>query len=399
MSDARPRVLVFSTLLPLPVDRGDRNRLFHVLQLLATMADVRLVTVARAWEPPVRDMSPLGPIEVRTLEVSAGEVMAYGAWSALTCRPYLLTRYAMPRVRHFVSRQLAEWRPDVFWGFQAPAFPFLDLATGQRRVIDLVDSPSRYASMLRDSTDVSWLARASSAVQWRVGEFEGRGVAQCHAVLVNSSLDQEHVRGLARDGVTVAVLDNCVPRSLLDHPWQPDPSRPPSLLFVGNLAYAPNAAAVRRLVTEILPRVRDRAPGAHVTICGARGEGLAGDLGQHPGVRFLGFVEDLLPLYQGASVMVVPVPVAGGTQYKLLESLAVGLPSVTSRVSAEVTGLVDGREALVADSSDEFAAAVLRVLHEPDLARRLSAAGQQFILERHTWESKRGIVARAVVGN
>jgi len=136
-----------------------------------------------------------------------------------------------------------------------------------------------------------------------------------------------------------------------------------------------------------------------VTICGARGERLADDLGHHPGVHFLGFVEDLLPLYQGASVMVVPVPVAGGTQYKLLESLAVGLPSVTSRVSAEVTGLVDGQEALVADSSDEFAAAVLRVLREPDLARGLSAAGQQFISERHTWESKRGIVARALVGD
>ena len=42
---SRPRVLVFSSVLPLPVDRGDRNRLFHVLQLLAGMADVRLLAV------------------------------------------------------------------------------------------------------------------------------------------------------------------------------------------------------------------------------------------------------------------------------------------------------------------------------------------------------------------
>ena len=94
--------------------------------------------------------------------------------------------------------------------------------------------------------------------------------------------------------------------------------------------------------------------------------------------------------------MVVPVPVAGGTQYKLLESLAVGLPSVTSRVSAEVTGLVDGRQAIVADSSDEFAEAVLRVLGDECCARGLSTGGRQFIAENHTWESKRAVVARAI---
>ena len=96
--------------------------------------------------------------------------------------------------------------------------------------------------------------------------------------------------------------------------------------------------------------------------------------------------------------MVVPVPVAGGTQYKLLESLAVGLPSVTSRVSAEVTGLKDVEEALVADSPDEFAAAVLRVLGDDECARGLSAAGRRFISRSHLWESKRGIVAGAIGG-
>lgn len=394
----KPRVLVFSTLLPLPVDRGDRNRLFHVLELLATVADVRLVAIARDWEPPVEDMSPLKAIDVRTIGVSARDVMAYGAWSAVTARPYLITRYAMPRVKRLVARELAEYEPDVFWGFQAPAFPFLDLAHRQRRVIDLVDSPSRYAAMVRESADVSWMARVSSAAQWRLRAFEARGIGQCHAVLVNSALDQEHVRELSGSGVRIAVLDNCVPRSMLDQPWEADPSRPPQLLFVGNLAYAPNAAAVRRLVTEILPRVREDVRDAQLIVCGARGEELARELGQHAGVHFSGFVADLLPLYQGSSVMVVPVPVAGGTQYKLLESLAVGLPSVTSRVSAEVTGLTDGEEVLVADSTDEFVAAVLRVLRDGGCAGRLSAAGRRFIAASHTWESKRGIVVDAIGG-
>lgn len=392
----RPRVLVFSTLLPLPVDRGDRNRLFHVLRLLATMGDVRLVAVARAWEPHVQDTSTLAPVEVRAIEVSAPEVIACGALSTATGRPYLVTRYALPRVRRFVARQVDDFRPDVFWGFQAPAFPFLDLADGQRRVIDLVDSPSRYASMLRGSPNVSWAARLTGAIQWRLSQHERRAIARCHVALVNSTLDRLYLGGLGADAATIGVLENCVPRSMMDHAWQPDPARLPGLLFVGNLAYVPNVAAVRELVTQILPRVRARVPEAHLTICGPRGEALARELGQRPGVRFLGFVDDLVPLYRGASVMVVPVPIAGGTQYKLLESLAIGLPSVTSRASAEVTGVTDGREILVADSADEFAEGVLRVLRDAECARSLSANARRFVAAHHTWEGKRDIVARAV---
>jgi glycosyltransferase involved in cell wall biosynthesis len=392
----KPRVLVFSTLLPFPGNRGDRNRLLRLLQTASTMADVRLVAIVRRWEPAVTETNALGPVELRTIDMSAQEVMAYGALSAATGRPYLITRFATPRVRRFVAQQLSDYRADVFFGYQASAFPFLPMAARQRRVIDLVDSPSRYASMARASGDLTWTARIGSAVQWRLAEHERRAVADCQAVLVNSELDRQYVETLVAGATPIMVLDNCVNRSFMEQPWRPDPSQPPGLLFVGNLAYPPNAAAVRQLVTEILPRVRARMPSAHLEICGARGEGLARDLGGQPGVRFLGFVDDLRPVYRRASVTLVPVPIAGGTPTKLLESLAIGVPSVVSRVSAEVTEVVHEREVLVADTSDEFAEAAIRLLADPDRSVTLSANGRRFIEARYVWENKRDIVATAL---
>ncbi len=392
----RPRVLVFSSLLPVPVDRGDRNRLFHILELLASMATVRLVAIERAWEPPMRDWRPHG-IDVHRVRLSAAQVTAFGAWAALTARPYLITRYALPHVRRAIRAHVADFAPDVFWGYQAPSFPFLADAGRARRIIDLVDSPTRYVSLVTAHRGVPIASRLAMAVQWRVAAHERRAIAAADAAIVNSEADVAFARRLSGRRDAIVLFDNCVPQALLRETWAPPPA-PPTLLFVGNLAYVPNAAAVRLILSDILPRVRQRVPEARLTVCGARGEGLAREWAHVPGVEWRGFVEDLRPLYRESSVMLVPVPLAGGTQYKLLESMAVGLPAVVSRASAEVTGIEVGEQVLVGETAEEYADAVCRLLADRPLAARLSAAARQFVEARHTWESKRSLVASLLTG-
>jgi glycosyltransferase involved in cell wall biosynthesis len=391
----RPRVLVFSTLLPVPVDRGDRNRLFHILELLASIAEVRLVAIERRWEPATPAWHPAG-IEVHRIRVGAAAVTAFGAWAALTGRPYLITRYALPRLRRAVREHVRDFAPDVFWGYQAPSFPFLDDAGGARRVVDLVDSPSRYAALVTGHRDVPLISRLAMGIQWRIAAFERRAVTGADAAIVASEADAAFVRRLTGRSGGIVLLDNCVPQELLADTWSPPASGPPTLLFVGNLAYLPNAAAVRLIVSDILPRVRRRLPDVRLVICGARGEALARANAATPGVEWRGFVDDLRPFYRTAHAMLVPVPLAGGTQYKLLESMAVGLPAVVSRASAEVTGVRDGEHVLVGETAAEYAEAVGRLLADGALARRLSAAARAFVGERHTWASQRPLIARLV---
>jgi glycosyltransferase involved in cell wall biosynthesis len=90
----------------------------------------------------------------------------------------------------------------------------------------------------------------------------------------------------------------------------------------------------------------------------------------------------------------VPVPLAGGTQYKLLESMAVGLPAVVSDVSAAITGVTDGEQVLVGGTPGAYAEAVCRLLDDPALGARISAGARRFVRSRHTWESKRPLLER-----
>lgn len=388
----KPRVLVFSCVAPLPTDRGDRVRVFHMLHLLRNVADVRLVCLERDWEPPVTDWSVWQGIDVRTLVVHKREVIWEGTKALLRGMPYLAFRFAPTRVVEFVKREIADYQPDFFWGYGIYAYPFLHLATDARRILDLADSPTLYSLMSRTAADVPLTARLQSIVQWRLADIEGAALAASNHVIVCSRPNADHLRHTHAHTDHLTVLPNCVPSSLLEQPWSADEAQSRRVLFVGNLAYPPNAAGVRTFIMHIWPHIRAQEPQAEFVVCGPHSEALQRELGPQAGVRFLGFVDDLVAMYRSARALVVPVAFASGVQTKLIEALAVGVPVVTSYASARANGVQDQQEVLVGETLETFATAVLAVLHNDSLTERLSERGRAFVRKYHTWESQQPVL-------
>ena len=394
---SRRRILVFAPLLPVPVDRGDKNRLFHLLQLLRSLADVCLVCCQREWEPPVKDFSLLDGIDVRIFNVGKAEVIWEAAKAMLTFRPHVAFYFGMPRLVEFVRQEIQSFKPDVFWGAGIASYPYLRHVKSIKRIVDLVDSPSRYYPMASRAHDMSARARIIGAIQWRIQHYERLLLKASDIVLVNSRMDQQHLRRLHGGSAKPIVLENCIPGALMTEQWHWVSASPKRILFVGTMAYPPNRSAVRRFAEKILPRIRAEEPETEFVVCGPGSLSLSSELGNMPGVRVAGFVDDLVSMYLSASVLVVPVPVAGGTQYKLLEAMALGLPIVASPESAAVGNMTDGKELLVGDSPESFASAVLLMLRDRELAARLSVNGRNFIRAHHIWESKTDLL-RSFVG-
>jgi hypothetical protein len=98
--------------------------------------------------------------------------------------------------------------------------------------------------------------------------------------------------------------------------------------------------------------------------------------------------------------MVAPLNIARGTQNKILEAMAAGVPVVTSGVAAGGVDAVAGEHFLVANTVEEYAAAVLRVMDSPDERGRLSAAGRNRMLTHHAWKNSMvrldGIIERCM---
>ena len=155
------------------------------------------------------------------------------------------------------------------------------------------------------------------------------------------------------------------------------------LLFVGAMNRDANIDAVRWFHREMLPRVRAAVPSVRLTVVGADPPAAVRALATEPGVDVTGFVEALEPYYARATVFVAPLRIAGGIAGKTLDALAAGCPVVTTTLGNEAFGATPGEHLLTADTPSEFAAAVVRLLGDADLRRRLGEGGRTFARARY----------------
>ncbi|KFN50550.1 hypothetical protein N790_15015, partial [Arenimonas malthae CC-JY-1] len=142
------------------------------------------------------------------------------------------------------------------------------------------------------------------------------------------------------------------------------------LLFVGSYRHPPNVDAALWLADDILPRLRERAPGLVLNLVGGDAPPEIEALGQREGIRFHGYVPDLDPLLRGARVALAPLRYGAGVKGKVNQALAHGLPVVATTCAVEGMHLREGEDVLVADDAAGFADAVQRVYDDPALWAR-----------------------------
>jgi glycosyltransferase involved in cell wall biosynthesis len=157
-----------------------------------------------------------------------------------------------------------------------------------------------------------------------------------------------------------------------------------------------------RFCQSTWPLLRAKRPSMKLLIVGADPSAEMRALGQLPGVTVTGSVPDVRPFVRRSAAMVAPLAIARGTQNKILEAMAMGVPVVTSTVAAGGVDAVAGEHLLVADTPQATADAILNLLEQPAQRRCLAEAGRARVLSHHAWAQsmKRldGIVARCTRG-
>lgn len=158
-----------------------------------------------------------------------------------------------------------------------------------------------------------------------------------------------------------------------------------TISFIGRMDYYPNQEGMARFCSQTWPLLKAHRPALKLLIVGADPSPEMRRLGDLPGVTVTGSVPDVRPFILGSALMVAPLNIARGTQNKILEAMAMGVPVVTSSVAAGGVDAQAPAHFLVADTPDETCTAILRVLEQPDERQRLALAGRERMLSHHAW--------------
>ena len=164
------------------------------------------------------------------------------------------------------------------------------------------------------------------------------------------------------------------------------------MVFLGRMDYFPNVDAITYFVSEILPVIRLSVPHVQLRIVGSNPTRQVRDLSKEPGVFVTGYVPDVREHLSDATVSVVPLRIARGTQNKILESMAMGIPVVaTPDASNGIQGEPE-KHLLVAVGPEAFARLVVKVLQNPELQKSISKEAQQMLSQAHSWKNSLNIL-------
>jgi len=280
-------------------------------------------------------------------------------------------------------------RADAIWlGYGNISYPLLKYIKSHSSYKVVVDTDSVWSRFV-----LRGLPFAKSAEERQKIEREGRekeeeerwGTRLADVTTAVSQVDAEYYRSLVQDPGKIHLFSNVVDvdtyQQLLPPPHG---SKKPCIYLAGTFWHnSPMENAVRWVIQNVLPLVRQRIPSVHFYIIGTGSDQVLSDI-QDPGITITGRLPSVLPYLCHADVALVPLRWESGTRFKILEAGACGIPVVSTTLGAEGIPVIPGSDILIADQPEAFADSIITLITDSDLGRRIGESLKKLVQERYS---------------
>jgi hypothetical protein len=274
----------------------------------------------------------------------------------------------LPEEIAFAKAQFARFQPDVVIANYVYLGSLLDALPSHEAILKVILTHDiqyqRFSSFQQVGVD-------SDCLNWDC-EKESVELRKAQVLL---AIQEEDARVLKEMAPQCQVICTPMPALCHSHTVRQVPGR---CLFVGSAA-PHNVHSLKWFLDHVWPIVLQSVPHSSLHICGKVCHRIQG---MFPNVRLLGEIDDLKPEYGAAEVCLVPLLVGSGLKIKLVEALSHGRACVATGVG--VQGLCDiaGSAVLVADTAEDFAAAVGLLLTNPRKRQWMEEQALQYVIER-----------------
>jgi len=366
-ASGKPVILVASPYVPFPLSHGAAVRIYNLMRGAAADFDLVLVAFTEESLPVPRELLDICTEIITVRRAGSHALPSRG-------RPDTVEEFDIPAFHAALRQTVAKWNPGIVQlEFTQMATYVPDCTPARTILVEHDITYDLYAQMLATGND-DWEIRRQHQL-WT--SFETAAWRQVDRVVTMSEKDR-------------AVVNECVggataiPNGVDLDRFQPSsqPPEPRRLLFIGSFAHRPNVMALEFFLRDVFPRLENVT--LHV-IAGQRHHRFW-DL-QHPGIEVEGFVSDVRPAYQRATLVIAPLVASAGTNVKILEAMAMGKAIVSTEAGIHGLELERGADVVVTDSAEAMAAAITRLLESPVERAKIEAHARQTAERVYGWDA------------
>ena len=377
------KILFVANRVPYPPFRGDKLKIYNLAKRLSANHEIHLITFAESKEDYNYD-EELGKLFKQVNIISLPKWQSY-----LNCLiaifsniPSQVAYFKSSKMNRLVQEFLSKNEIDIIHTQHLRMAQFTSKIQ-MPKILDLPDAFSLYWKR-RIENQTNPIKRFFEKIEFkRLYKFEGEIVKNFNLGLVCSREDLNYMQ-TEHSSENIDLLKNGVDLDTFKSEGH-DYTKNTTLLFTGNMDYAPNVDAVGYFVKEIFPSITSKFPNVKFIIAGQRPVKQVLDL-KASNIEITGFIPNLKVMYQQASIVVSPLRFGAGTQNKVVEAMAMGIPVVSGNIGFEGLEIENGEGVFLETNPTEFANKVIELLQSEILRQQTGTKGNSVAKEKFSWD-------------
>jgi polysaccharide biosynthesis protein PslH len=379
------KILIVTPRIPYPPYRGDKIKPYNLSKYLAKNHQVTLLCFVTG-NKEAADIANLEKLNVKVVTVKMSPLQSFikAILAVPGGKPLQVKWFYSSEMKNILIKLTEEENFDVIYFHLLRTAQYIKYLKNSvsYKVLDLTDAVSLYLKRFALIEKNPLKKLLINFEQNRVSRYE-HIAEKFNSVFICSEVDKEYLqscRGLSN----IRILNNGVDIDYFSGDnKQYDPDK---IIFTGNMPYFPNQDAAIFFSKYIFPVIIKDVPKARFYIVGQKPPSSIKKLASN-NIVVTGFVPDIKKEYLSSAVNVAPMRFGAGTVNKVTESLALGVPVVSTSIA--IKGLPESLQKyiFIADNPDEFAKQVVNIILNPSIRNDLMQEGKDVVRRVLGWET------------
>lgn len=369
------KLLVLTSRIPYPLDKGDKLRAYHQLKYLAQKHDVLLCSLGDAKKEDIEHLKTI--CQVKTFKLNKLGMLINLFFGLFSNKPYQVKFFYQYKIYKKLRKQISEFKPDHIFCQLIRCAEYVKNYHDIPKTLDYMDAFSK--GMERRIEHSNFLMKPFvRAEHKRLLRYENL----MFEYFENKTIISEQDRGFIfhKNRKNIYIVSNGVD---VDYFSLKSTQKIFDVVFVGNLNYPPNVNACLYIVNKILPLL---SANTKVLLSGATPSQQVQNLASNQ-VEVRAWVEDIRESYASGEVFVAPMFTGTGLQNKLLEAMAMQLPCITTPLVNTALLAEDKKEVIIALDEHQFAEGIKALLSDEVKKDNLAINGREFVQENYSWDA------------